>query len=73
MNKQMEYYGQWNDIKYYSAINVDTLLIDTTIWMNLKYILLNETSTSQITVYCIISFTLLLKINSRTMGIENRS
>lgn len=69
----MEYYGQWNYIKYYSAINVDTLLIDTTTWMNLKYILLNETSTSQITVYCIISFTLLLKINSRTMGIENRS
>lgn len=44
-----------------------------TTWMKLKYILLSATNSSQITVYCIISFTLLLKINSRTMDIENRS
>jgi len=45
-----------NTMKYYSAIKGNEALIHATTWVNLESIRLNETSQTQKTPYCMISF-----------------
>ena len=43
-------------LERYTVTKMNELLIYSTIWMNLKYILLNETCQTQKVTYCMIPF-----------------